>query len=209
MKSIALKGVVVSVVAALGFLAVTMRAEADHTMAVLSVPGQAAVGETIEVTTSLHSILAPAAEAASPGLVSQGQALPRTTVTFYTTESFGGVTGKVEIGRTVTDGNGGGAIKYEPRAVGDHQISVEYLVDGEGRTGASAVISVAGGTTQLYQSSSGIQIPGLNVWVLMALLATVWAILLSVALRVIVIAGAGSDTSASETGRAGSLVGAR
>lgn len=202
MKSIALKGTVVSVVVALGFLAVTMRAEADHTVAVLSVPGQVAVGETIEV-----SALVSAAEAASPGRVSQGQVLPKTLVTFYTTESFGGVTGKVEIGRAVTDANGVAAIRHEPRATGDHQISVEYLVGGEGRTGASAVLSVAGvGTTQLYHSHSGIHIPGLNVWVLMAVLATVWAILLSVALCVMVIAHAGND---SGTGPVRGMVGAR
>ena len=193
MKSIALKGAVVSVVAALGFLAVTMPAEADHTAAVLSVPGQVAVGETVEV-----SVRVSEAETASPGQVSQGQALPGTTVTFYTTESFGGVMGKVEIGRAVTDANGVATIRHEPRATGDHQISAEYLVGSEGRTGASAVISVAGvGTTQLYHSTSGIQIAGLNVWVLIAVLATVWAILLSVALRVIVIAHAGE---ASGTG---------
>lgn len=202
MKSIALKGVVVSVVAALGFLAVTMPAEAEHTSAVLSVPGQVAVGETIEV-----SVLVSTAEAGSLGRVSQGQALPGMTVTFYTTESFGGVTGKVEIGRAVTDANGVATIRHEPRATGDHQISAEYLAGNEGRTGASAVVSVAGvGTTQLYHSSSGIQIPGLNVWVLIAVLATIWAILLSVALRVIVIARAGS---ASRTGPVRSMVGAR
>ena len=199
MKSIALKGVLVSVVAALGFLSVTMRAEADHTAAAVSTPAQAAVGETIEVSASLHSM----------AVASQGQPLRNTAVTFYATESFGGVTGKVEVGRAVTDKNGVATVKYEPRATGDHQISIEYLVEGEGRTGASAIISVAGGTTQLYNSSSGIQIPGLNVGVLMALLATVWAILLSVALRVIVIAHAGSDSSASETSHGRSLVGVR
>jgi hypothetical protein len=94
-----------AVVAALGFLAVTVPAEADHTAAVLSVPGQVAVGEKVEV-----SVRVSEAETASPGQVSQGQALPGTTVTFYTTESFGGVTGKVEIGRAVTDATGVAAI---------------------------------------------------------------------------------------------------
>ena len=40
---------------------------------------------------------------------------------------------------------------------------------------------VSGAPHQLYQSTAGVQIPGLNVWVLMAVVATVWAILLSVA----------------------------
>jgi hypothetical protein len=202
MKSIALKGAVVLVVATLGFQAVAMPAEADHTAAVLSVPGQVTVGETVEV-----SVRVSAAEAASAGRVSQGQALPGTTVTFYATESFGGVTGKVEIGRAVTDTNGVATITHKPRATGDHQISAEYPAEGEGRAGASAVISVAGvGTTQLYHSSSGIQVPGLNVWILMAVLATVWAILLSVALRVIVIAHA---ASARGPGPVRGMVGAR
>jgi len=130
---------------------------------------------------------------------SSGAVLPGVTMT-ATNEA----TGNTFV--AVTDATGVATVKYEPRATGDHQISIEYLVDGEGRTGASAVISVAGGTTQLYHSSSGIQIPGLNVGVLMAVLATIWAILLSVALRVIVIAHAGSDNSASETGPAGRTV---
>ena len=49
---------------------------------------------------------------------------------------------------------------------------------------------------QFYQSTAGVQIPGLNVWVLMGVLAGVWAILLSVALRVVAIANAPTDVGA-------------
>jgi hypothetical protein len=45
----------------------------------------------------------------------------------------------------------------------------------------------------LYRSTAGIQVPGLNVWLIVAVVSTVWLILFSVAVRVIAIARAGDD----------------
>jgi uncharacterized membrane protein len=57
-------------------------------------------------------------------------------------------------------------------------------------------MTLAGGNVQLHRSTAGVNIPGLNVWLLIALVTTVWAILLSVALRVIAISRAGGDGGA-------------
>jgi len=89
---------------------------------------------------------------------------------------------------------------YEPRAAGEHQMRVEYLPVGA--TDAEEVTwsqSVAGTTEQLHQSTSGIQVPGINVWILMVVLATVWTILLSVALRVVAIAHDGREVDLPES----------
>jgi hypothetical protein len=52
-------------------------------------------------------------------------------------------------------------------------------------------ISVTDPAVQLHRSASGIQVPGLNVWLIIALLMLVWSILFSVGLRVFAIARAG------------------
>jgi len=74
---------------------------------------------------------------------------------------------------------------------------VEYLTPGAGEPEvATWSHDVSGAPHQFYRSTAGVQIPGLNVWVLMGVLAAVWAILLSVAARVIAIAGTGSEAGA-------------
>lgn len=85
-------------------------------------------------------------------------------------------------------------------SAGEHEIRIQYVLPGDSEPEtATASVTLPGVTSQLYQSTAGVQIPGLNVWLLMALVATVWAILLSVALRVIAIAHA---DDAPPTGRA-------
>jgi hypothetical protein len=49
-----------------------------------------------------------------------------------------------------------------------------------------------------------VNIPGLNVWLLMAVVAAVWAILLSVAFRVIAIAHADEAPTMDSAGSVGS-----
>jgi hypothetical protein len=147
-------------------------------------PTEAVVGRPVDIQATLH-------------LAGDGSALAGVPVTLYTKASFGDVTGDVELAKAMTDANGLAVLSYEPRSAGDHQIRVEYLAPGASAPAvATASISVAGSTQQLYRSTAGVKIPGLNVWLLMAVLAGVWAILLSVALRVIAIAHAGADVEA-------------
>jgi hypothetical protein len=115
------------------------------------------------------------------------------TVIFHEEVTFGGVTSDVELGQAVTDANGAAVLTYAPRTAGAHEIHVRYAYgDGEAEDAAASMTVPATGQ-QLYRSTAGIKIPGLNVWLLMALVAVVWVILLSVAMRVIAIAHAGSD----------------
>ena len=180
MKSIAVSVMfaLVALVASVYTLAVT--ANATHVSAVITVPEEVIVGQPSEIQATL--------------LVADGGApVAGTAVTFYMSASFGGVEGVVEIGRGVTDENGVATLNYEPRSAGNHEVRVEYVFPGETEPElASTSISVGGGA-QLHRSTAGVDIPGLNVWLIIALLATVWAILMSVAVRVIAIAYAGGD----------------
>lgn len=180
MKSIAVKVMVVLVALGVAVYALAGTANATHVSAVITVPEEVTVGQPSEIKAALR-------------VADGGAAVAGTAVTFYMSASFGDVEGVVEIGRGVTDENGVATLEYEPRAAGNHEVRVEYVVPGETEPEvASTSISVAGGS-QLHRSTAGVNIPGLNVWLIIALLTTVWAILLSVAVRVIAIAHAGGD----------------
>jgi len=184
MNSIAMKVLLILVALGGAVFALAGTADAAHARLEVKGPSQITVGDSVNVQALLHS--------ADDGLSIAGAA-----VTFYMEASFDGVDGEVLLGQAVTDQNGVASLDYQPRSAGVHQFRVEYVT-----LGASAPEeafwshTVTGATGQLYQSRAGVRIPGLNVWLIMAVLATVWAILLSVALRVVAIARAGAEAEA-------------
>lgn len=165
-------------------------ADASHAALVVVGPAQLTVGDAANVRAVLHS--------ADDGLPIVGA-----TVTFYMEASFGGVDGEAVLGRAVTDKEGVAALPYEPKSAGEHRMRVEYLTPGVSEPEEAIwVHSVSGTSGQLYHSTAGVPIPQLNVWLLMAIVGAVWAILLSIALRVVAIAHAGSSPSALARQRA-------
>lgn len=176
-----------AVVLATTVFAVGGSAEAIHVDLSVAPAGELVVGSPAETQVTLLTVdgVLPVAGA---------------TVTLYREASFAGVAGEIEVGRSVTDENGVAVLSYEPRAAGEHQMRVEYLPpDAVEPEEVAWSQSVAGATGQLHQSTSGIQVPGINVWILMAVLATVWTILLSVALRVVAIAHDGREADTPES----------
>lgn len=153
---------------------------ASHVVVRTAFPSAGTVGEIVPLAMDVRT--------------PDGAPLPGTTVTYYLHMSFAGVEGEAQIGRAVTDEDGIATIGYRPRAAGLHEVRMEYLPPGA--TTAEQVIGsfdVAGGP-QLYRSSGGVDIPGINPGLLMVVLGTVWLILLSVAFRLIAIARAGGAT---------------
>jgi hypothetical protein len=188
MKSLVLTASATVVALAIAALSLTGTARAAHIRVDLDVPEQAVIGQPMELQAHFHS----ESEAAIADM----------EVTFHEQVTFGGVTSDLELGRAVTDEDGFAALTYEPRTAGTHDIHVRYTyADGE-EEDAAASLTVPATGQQLYRSTAGVNIPGLNVWLLMALVATVWAILLSVAFRVIAIAHADASPP---MGRAGSI----
>ena len=181
MKSIAFMAFATVLAVGIAALSLAGTARAAHIRVDLSVPDEAAIGQPMEVQAHFHS--------------ESDEAITGMAVTFHEEVSFGGVTSDVELGRAVTDADGFAGLTYEPRTAGDHEIHVRYTyADGEEEDAAASLTIPATGQ-QLYRSTAGVKIPGLNVWLLMALVAVVWAILLSVAFRVIAIAHAETDAS--------------
>ena len=183
MKNV-VRTLLLSVAVGAAIFALAGTAEASHMKLDVVAPSQLTVGDSVDVQAVLH---------AAHG----GEAVAGATVTFYMDGSFGGIDGEVMLGQAVTDENGIAALNYQPRSAGEHQVRVEYLTPGAGEPEETTWShTVTGATEQLYRSSAGVQIPGLNVWLLIAVVATVWVILLSVALRVVAIANAPTDAGA-------------
>jgi hypothetical protein len=122
-----------------------------------------------------------------------GQAVAGVDVTFFAHGSFGKISGDMEIGRAVTDSDGVATISYTPRESGTHDIRVGYApVSGGTAEQTTGSIAVEGSPDQLYVQTAGIQVPGLNSWLIIGLLTVVWGILFFVAVAVIRIARAGA-----------------
>ncbi len=184
MKSLGIKVLLVLVALGGAAFALAGTADASHMKLDVVAPAELTVGHSANIQAVLHS-------------TADGSAMAGVPVTFYTRVSFGDVTSEVELAKAVTDQSGMAVLSYEPRTAGNHEIRIEYLTPGASEPEqATWSHSVAGSTGQLYRSTAGVQIPGLNVWLLMAVVGVVWAILLSVALRVVAIARAGADVDA-------------
>ena len=189
----AVKAMLVAVAMGAAVFALAGTAEATHATLTVVAPERLTAGNSVDIQAVLHS-------------AHGGESVAGATVTFYMDGAFAGVDGEMLLGQAVTDENGVAVLNYEPRAAGEHQLRVEYLTPGESEPEeATWSHSVGGATGQLYSSTSGVQIPGLNVWLLIAVVAAVWAILLSVAARVIAIAHAGDNGEVGVDRRPGAM----
>ncbi|TAK57082.1 MAG: hypothetical protein EPO22_12790 [Dehalococcoidia bacterium] len=121
-----------------------------------------------------------------------GKPMAGVNVTFLAHATFGKMDGFMEVGQGVTNSQGIASISYVPRQPGDQAIKVSYApAPGAKTEEASGTISVAGASSQLYVQKAGIQVPGLNSWLIVGLLTIVWGTLFGVGVTVIRIARAG------------------
>ncbi len=178
MKTISVIAVVTVLAIAIAGFGLAGTASAAHVVATITTPDVLQVGQpsALQVT-----------------LLSENQPVADTVVTIYTDASFGGVAGEVEIGTTTTNENGIALFEYEPRRASDHKLRIEFLAPGDTEpTSIGVTVSVAG-ASQLHQSTAGVQSPGLNVWLIIAIIGGVWTLLFSVGWRVFAIARAETD----------------
>jgi len=92
------------------------------------------------------------------------------------------------VGAATTDRRGTATIRTELRTSGDVQITAVFQGGGGfGAVEGSEMVDVHG-DTQLYEPKAGLHIPGLNLWVLAAVISLVWAVFFVVGLRVLAIA---------------------
>jgi hypothetical protein len=174
MKSLLFKTSAVALMLAATFV-FAGTAAADHVTVDLSAPEQPVIGQPAHVRGEFHS-------------VPDGTPIVGMTVFLHEEVTEMGVTGDVDLARAVTDANGVATLTYSLNLPGDHELHVRYTNGDAAPEDAPVFVTVPAATEQLYQSTAGVDIPGFNVWLLMAVVATVWAILLTVAARVFKIA---------------------
>jgi hypothetical protein len=165
-------------------------AQASQVQVSISAPEQSRVGDQVQIQVTLQSAdhNAPVTDA---------------EVTLHKKAAFAGVTGDTEVARATTNEDGVAFLSYEPRTAGEVELTAEYKAPDSAQVDAATVtISVADGPQQ-YRSTAGIQVPGLNVWLLIAVLSLVWGILFAAALMMRGIAGAGAEPTARSAGGAG------
>lgn len=123
-----------------------------------------------------------------------GQPLSGINVTFLAHASFGKVNGFVEVGQAATNSQGIASVSYTPRDPGSQAIEVSYVpTTGAPAQTTTTNIDVSGAASQMYVQTAGIHMPGLNSWLIVALLTIIWGTMLGVGVTVIRIARAGQS----------------
>lgn len=119
----------------------------------------AAIGDSIELRAVLTSDGTPVAGA---------------EVVFLRSVEFMNTGNDLLIGRATTDDFGVASAVFRPRSEGDVLITVEFDgIDDVGSAWAEGNVFVGPGPVQ-YVEEAGIRVPGLNVWLLVAILSAVW-----------------------------------
>lgn len=161
-----------------GLLPVGGVAHASHLNVRVDTPAQALVGQPVQLQAHLTN--------------DSGQPVSGATVAFYTQATFLGVTGDQEIARAVTDANGLAVATYEPRDAGVRDIRVDYALPGDATAEhVTATVTADGAPRQFIRQTAGVQIPGLNSWLIIAVVSIVWTILFGVGVTVVRVAHAG------------------
>lgn len=165
-------------------------AQASQVEVRISAPEEAQVGEEIQIQVTLES-------------TDRGAPVADAEVTLYREASFGGVTGDTQVDEAITGEDGVALLDYEPRTAGDVELRVEYAAPDSAEPQAAIITILVAEGQQLHRSTAGIEVPGLNVWLLIAVLSAVWGILFAAALMVHGIARAGAEPTATPTETAG------
>jgi hypothetical protein len=146
-------------------------ARANHGSIQLSVPGSASIGAPLELNARILS-------------AEDGTAIAGVSVKVEYLAEFAGERSFVVLGRAITDEEGVADLQFEPRVAGEHELRVSYSLPGEdGTIVESMTVTVSDSDIQQYTAESGIHIFG-HEWILISVVATVWLVLLAVALGI-------------------------
>lgn len=149
---------------------------ADHLAVDVSAPDSAAPGERFEIRASVR-------------LLESGDPVEGVEILFYSDARFAGVAGEIELGRSVTDAAGVAVFPLDLAVSGTHAIRVEAIAGPEIQPESVSIPVTVGG--QLVRSEAGVDIPGFGGWIVAAVIALVWAIMLLSVVRVVRVARAG------------------
>jgi len=165
--------------AVMGLLVLVARPALAETSLMVAAPGEALVGHTVPVTVTVSE---------------DGMPVPDAVVVLSRKAAFAGVRGYMEVVRATTDEAGQVDLSYVQRAANSTvELRVE-VVDGDVAPLGFVVTSV-GEAEQIFEPDVGIDLPGLGGWILIALIAGIWLIILSTVLRLRSVSAQGDDES--------------
>ena len=138
---------------------------ADHLEVEASVPDSVAPGDVIDLEVVVRT-------------EDSGELVPGATIVLFREAYFLGVSGDVEIARAITDDNGVAIVHFRARAGTSEQVIVASVLVGEEafESHPLPVVTVGSGP-QIVSADAGLRIPGFGVWILIALVITIWAII--------------------------------
>lgn len=155
-------------------------ANADHVQVDVSAPSGGELGETIRITAVVTD-------------TETGDAVEGTELVFFSSASFAGVGGFLELGEAVTNDLGVAVFDYELRRLGTHTITIE----GGGEPNVVSIPVSVGG--QLYRSEARLGIlPGAGGWVVTTVIASVWVIMIVVGILIVRVAWRRSRSEVAE-----------
>lgn len=144
----------------------------------LQAPTQVDLGEKVPVIALLKD--------------SKGNPVPGATIILWRPASFLSKAGTIELGRATTDAQGKVSFVYEARSEGPVQLNAYFAGNSRYDPAQSAVELTVAGAAQLYQETAGVRVPGLGVWLLVAVLGGVWATYFAVMVLLTLIAREGA-----------------
>jgi mono/diheme cytochrome c family protein len=153
----------VAVVVAAATCSLSGIAAADHLMIEVDAPAEAIVGAELEISATVR-------------LEETREPVEGTPVTFYADAFFAGVTGEIELGTADTNRIGVATFRTSFSVRGVHQVRAVAVGDAEAEP-SDVLINIQMGP-QIVASESGVEIPGLGSWVVTAVIAGVWVIMI-------------------------------
>lgn len=155
---------------------------ADHYDVEVSAPSEGVLGQIIQITATVHD--------------TTGAPVEGVELVFFSSASFAGIGGVIELGEALTNDLGIAVFDYELRQLGTHTITIE----GGGEPNIVSIPVTVGG--QLFQSHERISlIPGAGGWVVTFVIASVWLIMIVVGVAVVRVAGARDASSDAKSRR--------
>jgi hypothetical protein len=138
---------------------------ADHIEVATSETGTVEPGDIVEIAVVVRS-------------TETNEPVPGATVVASMDAEIVGVSGTVELARATTGDDGTATLRWQVRSGTTEGLVIAYSGEGDAVAESTPLPIVTVGTgTQIVRSESGISIPGLGAWVLIAVLILVWALI--------------------------------
>lgn len=156
----------------------------DPTTLELQAPQAAGLGDVVEIVAVLQD--------------ENGAPISAASVILWTSASFLSTEGAMKLGQVATDEQGRAVFHYEARTSGSLALNAYFSGDTRYASAQGSAALTVSGSRQIYHEESGVHIPGVGVWLLVALLLFVWSLFFIVMVLLSLIAREGEKANPAE-----------